>query len=524
MIPRIAPKGFVGAGRRWETLADTLRRTRRRNGFFRGQEDGPIPQRRAFQTVSREADETEEDFRRRKERMEKRKRDITILGLGTNIALAVGKFVIGYEMGSSALVADAVHSASDGVSDIVALGSLAISSQPPSAKQPFGYGHFDTLGSLVLGLSLVAAGMGSGYFAVQDLIEYSLRPPVVTTHMKEIPLQLAQVAGASIVLSVLAKEWLFRVTYKLGKETRSNVLIANAMHHRTDSLSSIVAGFGILGSFYGIPLLDPVAALVVNGMVIKAGVEVAWDAIGDLTDRQDSADHAESCAKIKQVAARLAASTEIVNVHDVRLRRMGSIRIVDLHVVVDPTLSVTASYHAGQRLRKAILEELPDITEVFVHIDAGADAFLGPTAASPGPASSSSSGEDNNGETTNGDFSDLDDGFARSRVHEQKLPKSHYQIEAEVRKTVAEVGRTSVPFLRGVSHVNVHYVVQEKNQAAKAIVEVNLMVDATRRDLRFSELEEAGKLVRRALLNGVDGLDSVDVHVQLGDEDSVFPR
>lgn len=416
--------------------------------------------------------------------VQRKKQQVTLLGLGTNVSLSGAKFVLGFQTGSSALVADAVHSASDAVSDVIALAFIHMAGRLPDASQPFGYGHFETLGSLTLGLTLAGAGLGSGYMAVDTLL-----------HMQQLSQSEASVwspdmikyVGASLALSILSKEALFRVTYKMGRETKSSILIANAWHHRTDCLSSLVAGVGIVGAVYGYPLLDPIAALIVSGMIVAAGTEVAWQAVGDLTDRQTT-EHFKVFEQVKQITERLAESSDIVSTHDVRLRRMGANRLVDLHMVVNNQLSVTASYQAGQQLRKAILDEMPDdVTDVFVHLDAGEHAFLGEHAK---PAL------------------------------ELAPKKNHYQIEKEVTRIVAEHSHK----LFVVTHVNVHYVVRKANRPLKMIAEVNLLLQPQHEGLAFRELEVKGTALKRALLANIEGLDVVDLHLELANgEDPPMP-
>lgn len=411
--------------------------------------------------------------------VQRKKHQITLVGLGTNVSLSGVKFVLGFQTGSSALVADAVHSASDAISDIIALAFIHISGRLPDAKQPFGYGHFETLGSLTLGLTLAGAGLASGYMAVDTLLhmEELAKSNATNPNVWSTSPDLTKYVAASLILSILSKEALFHWTYKMGKEYKSSILIANAYHHRTDSVSSFVAGLGIVGAIYGYPLLDPIAALIVSGMIIAAGTDVAWQAVGDLTDRQTT-DHFKVFEKVKQITERLAKRSDIVSTHDVRLRRMGANRLIDLHVVVDNKLSVTASYQAGQMLRKAILEEMPDdVTDVFVHLDAGEHAFLG---------------------------EDAEEGTVGNSK------KNHYEIEREVSRLVSEQSH-----LFKVSHVNVHYVVRKANRPLKMIVEVNLLLLKKHEHLTFAALEDEGTALKQALLKRIDGLDAVDLHIEL---------
>lgn len=490
------------------------------------------------------------------------KKQLTLVGLGTNVSLTVGKLVVGLQTGSSSLVADGVHSLSDGVGDLIALWSIHLSSRAPNRVQPFGWGHWDTLGSFVLGLSLVGAGAASGWMSLNALIEIvsSSHPNGATEASEHMAHLLTTNQGyfalGAAAVSIVVKEALFRTMYAVGKRTNSPVMIANAWHHRADSLSTLVAGVGILGSAWGgIAVLDPVGGLLVSGMVLRAGADVAWDAAGDLTDRQGAAQFRIG-EKVKEIAERMRQSkTEIIDAHNVRVRRMGSDLVVDLHLVVDPSLSVTAAYHAGQRLRAAIMEEMPGVTEVFCHVDAGKHAFL-------------------------------DDDEAKE-VEAAGLPEAldeapllgHYEIESRVRSVVAKLAEAEEPRLRGVSHCNVHFVMvqgghhngtsgsreeeehghghdggghghshdveghghshdfvethghshggvghdDEDHDHYEIVLEVNLMIDSPNRStVTLADLETIGNAVRRKLFGSVERLRSVDLHVQLPDEDGVI--
>jgi hypothetical protein len=243
-------------------------------------------------------------------------------------------------------------------------------------------------------------------------------------------------------------------------------------------------------------------------MILWAGVETVVKAVADLTDRQ-TADTLAMVDAIKRVGASLtsrdAAGGEIRNLHDVRLRRMGASCVADLHVAVDPTLSVTASYQAGEKLRQAVLEQVPELTELFVHIDAGEHAFGGPPKE---------------------EFAQHDDDAGR-----QPAPPPQHRVEAAARRVVAEL-TASEPLLVGVSHVSVHYVVRparpkQREQATTLVMmEVNLVFvpPSAMHDVLFAEVHRVAQATRRALLQNVEGVDAVDVHVEMsrdGDDEEV---
>lgn len=228
---------------------------------------------------------------------------ITWIGLAINVGLAVGKFAGGIAFHSQALTADAVHAVSDMVSDFLTLISVGLASNKPTFNYPFGYGKIETVGSLAVSGILAMAGLSIGWTSLCEVIgplvphmviEFSQGIFGATTHShshsiaKEVTdVNAAWIAGASIIV----KEWIFHATKKIATETNSNVLMANAWHHRVDSLTSLVALVTITsGYFFNIQSLDAVGGLLVSALVIKAGAEGMNDAIKELIDKSLSND------------------------------------------------------------------------------------------------------------------------------------------------------------------------------------------------------------------------------------------
>jgi len=253
---------------------------------------------------------------------------ITWIGAVVNVLLAGFKLLAGLLCGSAALVADAGHSLSDLISDLVTLATLRVSRLPPDADHPYGHGRFEALGALMIGFLLVATAWGFGQHAYADLAHQ-----IATYHFMSEPVQAASSVGSAAhghahgsgsgllgelaaglkqswfsstssgapswlrsehgaallaaVASIGIKEWLYQITAAVGKKQNSQVLVANAWHHRSDALSSVVALVGIAGACLGFPMLDPLAGLGVAAMVATTGVHVGWDSIQQLTDGVD---------------------------------------------------------------------------------------------------------------------------------------------------------------------------------------------------------------------------------------------
>lgn len=226
---------------------------------------------------------------------------ITWIGLLINVGMAAGKLVGGIVFHSQALMADSVHAISDLVSDFLTLGTVGLAARGPSEQFPYGYGKIETVGSLAVSSILTMAGISIGWASLVNIVGPVIPHTIIETlnayhihllssghghshgHAHDITnVNAAWIAGASIV----AKEWIFRATSKIAKEQNSKVLLANAWHHRVDSLTSLVALLTITGGhFFGIQSLDAVGGLLVSGLVIKAGFNGIVIAVNELIDR-----------------------------------------------------------------------------------------------------------------------------------------------------------------------------------------------------------------------------------------------
>ncbi|GAA5979876.1 hypothetical protein JCM5350_005528 [Sporobolomyces pararoseus] len=234
---------------------------------------------------------------------------ITLIGLFSNVGLTALKGVAGYVLASSALLADAAHSGSDLIADVVTLVSYRVGRWKPSEKYPYGYGKFESLGSLVVSFLLFATAAGIGLHSYHHLLlSLSTLPQIPSDLLASLDflphghshggpeggiVDSESVAAAVVDAramwfaagSIAVKEWLYRATLKVAKETHSNVLLANAYHHRSDSLGSLVALLAIGAARVGFPMLDPIGGLIVGGMIAKQGWDVGKEAIGELVDK-----------------------------------------------------------------------------------------------------------------------------------------------------------------------------------------------------------------------------------------------
>jgi len=289
---------------------------------------------------------------------------VTLIGIVVNLFLAVGKASVGVTCHSSALIADAAHSLSDLFSDFITLWAVQIARLPPDDDHPYGHGKFEAVGSLFLSLMLLGTGLHVGTASNAKLLKIlAVRSSDALPIAVKVP-----TVGALIMagLSITSKEWLYRITKKVGEELNSQVVIANAWHHRSDAYSSILAlgSIGLAMSVPGMLAADSAAGLLVAGMICMTGAEIMGEAVKQLTDTGDRELVARVRGHLKSV---VEGSDDIVGIGRVRARWMGSKAIVDLAVTTKDSLSSSAIREVEERLMMHIMEKEVRVIDADVH-------------------------------------------------------------------------------------------------------------------------------------------------------------
>jgi cation diffusion facilitator family transporter len=274
----------------------------------------------------------------------------TWVSVAVNLFLSIIQIAAGFLSKSQGLVADGIHSLSDLVADFVVLFASHHSKKDADEDHPYGHQRFETAASLVLGVLLLAVGVGMVWSAFRKLED----PGTVQT----VRVVAVWVAGGALV----AKELLFRYMLSVAKRVKSSMLVANAWHARSDAASSLVVGIGIIGNLAGYPILDPIAALIVGFMVTKMGWEFGWDALHDLMDR--SVDEQE----VDAIRRTLIETPGVSGVHDVRTRKMGDMIVVDAHLEVDASISVEAGHDIAVAARQRVLQR-HRVLNLMIHVD-----------------------------------------------------------------------------------------------------------------------------------------------------------
>ncbi len=280
----------------------------------------------------------------------KESQKVTVVGALIDFILSIIKIVLGFIGQSSALVADGVHSFSDLLTDWVTWYAAKISGDAPDADHPYGHERFETVATL--GISIFLAIVGT--IIIFDGFERF-------SNSNELRFENWLIAAAA--LSILTKEYLYWYTLKVAKNIKSDLLRANAWHHRTDALSSIVVVIGIIGAANGYFFLDSVAAMIVGVLIIYIGWQLGFEATKELVDT--SIDQED----IKELHLALSEIKGVKSVHTLRTRKVGHKKTADVHVQVNPFLSVSEGHIISvsvERVAKECIEELDDVT---VHID-----------------------------------------------------------------------------------------------------------------------------------------------------------
>lgn len=282
---------------------------------------------------------------------------VTLVGSAGNAALLTFKFIAGVMGNSSAMIADAVHSLSDFVTDILVLVFVSISAKPQDTSHDYGHGKFETIASFLIGLALVAAATGIVVSGALNLWAWwggaELESP-------------GWIALWAAVLSIVVKELLYQYTARRGRKLDSPVMIANAWHHRSDALSSVGAAAGIglalwLGQHWAV--FDPLASVVVGLMLMKVAYELLKTSINELTE---SSLPAETEQEIEQI---ILSFGDVRQPHNLRTRRIGNRIAIEAHVRMDGRLPLAVVHERATTIERKLKERFGQNTHVTLHME-----------------------------------------------------------------------------------------------------------------------------------------------------------
>lgn len=292
-------------------------------------------------------------------------RKVTLISALTNTLLAIGKVAVGYLGYSHALIADGLHSFSDLISDALVIIAAKAGERVPDEGHPYGHRRMETMGAIIISLLLIIVAGTIVYDAVVHIIAGE------SVHAPEFIVLIAA------LVSILANEWLYRFTLKKGKAINSALLITNAWHHRGDALSSVIVLLAAGGAMLGIPYFDAIGAVLIAILIFKMGFQMMISGLKELVDAAvDSNTLAQIRAVIKSVPG-------VVTVHQLRTRMHGGNILVDVHIIVDPYISVSEGHHIGECVHVALMQEVRNVKDVIVHIDPEDDSVSMPSLDLP---------------------------------------------------------------------------------------------------------------------------------------------
>ena len=283
-------------------------------------------------------------------------RQVTYLGIVTNVVLSALKIFVGLAAGSMALFADGIHSISDMATDIVVLLGVHFGSRKPDSEHPYGHGKIEMFSAISIALILIIVGMGMIYKAAMDIAAREVSKPGI-------------VVVVVALVSIIVKEALYQVTKKAAIALHSPALYANAWHHRSDALSSVVVVVGLVSVMLGFVHGDRIAAMFVGLMIILVGVRVIVDNLHELVD---VAVDENTISQIKQI---ISSKEQIRQWHKLRTRTVGREVFLDLHILVDPDLSVSAGHAIAESLEESLHEQIIRPVNITVHIEPDMPAF-----------------------------------------------------------------------------------------------------------------------------------------------------
>lgn len=293
-------------------------------------------------------------------------RRVTLLSVGVNCMLGVAKVIVGWIVGSAAMVADGVHSFSDLVTDGFVLAASHYGHQGPDHDHHYGHGRIETLATLFLGSVLIFVAGAIAWSSLERLLSAARIPPPGI--------------GAILLtaLALLAKEWLFHITRRVAKRIGSKMLEANAWHHRSDVFSTGVVMVALISSQFGVTWIDTLAAVIVGLLVGKVGWDLLWESGRELVDT------ALPVATQEEMRRMAMSVPGVRGIHDLRTRQSAGRTMLDLHVVVPPRISVSEGHEIGNEVSRRLRNGFPALTDLTFHVDPEDDAGEGDPSRFPG--------------------------------------------------------------------------------------------------------------------------------------------
>ena len=278
---------------------------------------------------------------------------VSAVSIVVNLLLSVGKLLAGIFGRSGAMVSDAVHSASDVFSTFIVIIGVRISSKKSDVNHPYGHERMECVASIILATVLLATGLGIGLGGLRTVLSGHYETLAVPGLM----------ALAAAVISIAVKEWMYWYTRAAAKKINSGALMADAWHHRSDSLSSIGAFVGIAGSRMGYPVLDAAASMVISGFIAKAAYEIFMDAVDKMVDKACDRETEEKIRKL------VLLQEGVLGIDRLMTRLFGAKIYVDMEIAADGSRTLYETHAIAEQVHDAIEEQFPEVKHCMVHVN-----------------------------------------------------------------------------------------------------------------------------------------------------------
>ena len=282
---------------------------------------------------------------------------VTIIGSIANFVLLVFKFVAGVLGKSSAMIADAVHSLSDFITDIIVLVFVKVSAKPQDTGHDYGHGKYETLATAIIGLVLLMVGTGIFWSGLSKILAVSRGEEIGSPDL---------IALIAAVVSIVVKEILYRYSVIVGHEVQSQAVVANAWHHRSDAFSSIGTALGIAGAIFlgkDWHILDPIAAVVVSVFIVKVSIQLLIPCMNDLLEKSLPEDVE------KEIITIIKEDPQVADPHNLKTRRIGNDCAIEVHIRVYPDMTVREAHVVATGIENRLRAKFGSRTHVAVHVE-----------------------------------------------------------------------------------------------------------------------------------------------------------
>lgn len=278
---------------------------------------------------------------------------VSIVSIVVNVILSVFKLLAGLLAGSGAMVSDAIHSASDVFSTVIVMIGVTISGKKSDKEHPYGHDRMECVASILLAVVLFATGLGIGVSGIEKIAGGGMESAAAP----------GRLALAAAVISIVVKEWMYWYTRAAAKKINSGALMADAWHHRSDSLSSIGAFAGILGARLGFPVLDPLASVIICIFIGKASWDIFHDAMNKMVDK--------SCddRTIQDMRQSVLENPGVAKIDEMRTRMFGAKAYVDIEIAADGNLTLNEAHKIAESVHSRIEMEFPEVKHCMVHVN-----------------------------------------------------------------------------------------------------------------------------------------------------------